>query len=276
MFFHKKTNYPGRWIVRIVEAGLIFGIVLFGIDALSGMFVSDVEPTITNDTVRQEVVIRQAEPRQTTYTDYEYHSMALNHHLSDEYYEAVQDYNRALALNPHRANSRLNRGVAYEQLGSTIYAMHDFNTFMNRMGTTQIQSVIPYSDYNVTVQMAENRVYEFAFNAKAGQVLNVAVDSAHFGDGEAVDPLIVLVDENGEAVAADDDTIRQDGSLINMNSEIEAFQIRESGEYTLRVSHAGGNAFGPLAMDFNLQADSEATAASVNYGSDCFGARHGR
>ena len=49
MYYRKKTTYPGRWLVKLMEAGLIFGIIFFTVDALQGAFAPkpyDAEPLV--------------------------------------------------------------------------------------------------------------------------------------------------------------------------------------------------------------------------------------
>ena len=54
-------------------------------------------------------------------------------------------------------------------------------------------------------------------------------------------------------LVANDDILRQDGSLISMNSDIEDFEVLQTGRYTLLISHAGGGANGMLRVNLDIQ-----------------------
>ena len=278
-FNKKRSNYPGRWFVKLVQFGLIFGIVLFGLDALNNTFVP--APDVAESAVVSDVQSQDDEQPYTiriepieverTHSDAEYHFMALSHQQRGEYMEAILDYNRALQLNADRPASRLNRGVAFEQLNQADHAVYDFNAYMNRDNVTRVSANPIGSNYNVELEMAESRVYEFPFYAVAGQTVDVSVTSIERAQGLAVDPLIVIIDADGRPVAGDDDILRQDGSLIAMDSAIEGATLADSGRYTLRVSHAGGNSYGQLELDFALNS---ASNTSMGY-MGCGGAAHG-
>lgn len=274
MFYRKKINYPGRWFVKLVEVGLIFGIIVFGIDALNKFFtptelVEDSSFVIETQPSYYTIVVPQNQSQQDqVFNDYDYHEMALVHQLNGEYFDAAQDYTRALEINTNRPNSRLNRGVAYEQLGHAERAMYDFNVFLNRDDVTRISANMMDADYEVQIPMADGRVYEFPFYAIAGQTFSVSVTSEQTDEVGAVDPLIVIMDDNGQPIAAADDILRQDGSYISMNSVLENVTVPVSGRYTLRVSHAGGNPYGGLNVDFQLQDGMAKT--------DCYEGQEGR
>jgi hypothetical protein len=144
----------------------------------------------------------------------------------------------------------LNRGVAYEQLNNDQRAMQDFNSFMNRDGMTVITHRGILTGAQLNVEMAENRVYELNFYARAGETLDI---SAIAYDGTLVDPLVLVLDADGNPVTANDDVLRQDGSLISMDSHITDFEVLRTGQYTLRVSHAGGGAFGTIQIGLEIQ-----------------------
>lgn len=261
MFYRNRKTYAGRMLVRILEAGLIFGIVFFGLDALANLSgVQQQDIVIENEPTRYEVVV----PQRDTLTSTDYFYLALDQQMSDNYFEAIGYYNRALRVDPNHAASLLNRGVAYEQSNQPERAMIDYNTFMNREGTQHINASIHFDEYNVEVPMAVNRVYEFTFYAEAGSVLDVAAIGAEGFGPEAVDPLLVLVGPDGEVVAGDDDTLRQDGSLVNVFPTLEEVELDTTGHYVLRLSHAGGQKYGTVNLDFNVS-ESAFAAYSFDY-----------
>lgn len=256
MYFHKKTTYPGRWLVKLFEAGLIFGLIFLTVEALQRAFT----PTITDDAVVitapvQQVEVVRVEPQRVEpeaapeYSDYDYFEMGYNHQVDSEYYEAIVDYTRALELNPYFGSAWLNRGVAYEQLNNDYRAMQDFNQFLHREGLEVLRHQEMLVGASLDVEMAEGRVYEIVFFARAGQLLNISAVSKL---DDVVDPLVVVVDSEGNPVAARDDVLRQDGSLIKMDSYINNFEVLRTGRYMLRVSHAGGGSYGMVRVNLEI------------------------
>ena len=258
MYYRKKTTYPGRWLVKLMEAGLIFGIIFFTVDALQGAFAPkpyDAEPLVIQNVQPVEVV--RVEPRVVQpqvqaapeYTDYDYFVMALNHQTANEYYEAIVDYTRVLEMNPYFDSAWLNRGVAYEQLNNDYRAMQDFNRFMLREGTSVVTHRGVLTGARIDVEMAENRIYAINFYANAGEMVDINVTAQ---DGDIVDPLVLVVDMHGNPVAAKDDTLRQDGSLISMDAHINNFEVLSTGRYTLLISHAGGGSNGTVQLELEI------------------------
>jgi hypothetical protein len=238
MLYTKPKNKPKRWIFKLLEVALILGILFFGMDALHQL-------TSPTQATKVEVYIIQAEDTQVRNTResepvldaYDYHLLGLEHHMAGEYGEAILDYSRAIALNDDIAASWLNRGVAYEQMGNRYQAMSDFNRYFQRDGMTIITRAAVAESVTSQVSMSRDRMYDFPIDLRSGQVVNLSAVSV---ESEWVDTLMVLVDSLGRPIAANDDTHRQDGSLISMSSYINNYTVTQSGRYYLHVSHAGG------------------------------------
>ena len=93
--------------------------------------------------------------------------------------------------------------------------------------------------------MREGWVYNIPFNATAGQTVNI--DVATLAPG-FVDPLIMVLGPDNQPLVGDDDTARND-----YDASIENFQVSQSGQYTLIVSHAEGGANGTINVDLDIQ-----------------------
>lgn len=255
MLYTKRKKYSGRWIIKLIEAALVFGIVFFGLDLLGQFMAPSVSETVI---VVQPVQIEGATLNvdnnmernlnaQLDAVDYFY--LALDHQMSGAYYDAVADYSNAIELDPDIAPSWLNRGVAYEQLGRDTLAMFDFNHFLTRDNLVVLEGSVIRESVRYVETMSLNYRYDVPMDLYTGQVVDISVRSV---EEDQVDPIIVLVNEDGVPVAANDDVRRQDGSLISMNSYIDNFEVDESGEYTLMVSHAGGGSYGDFVIRIDI------------------------
>jgi len=247
MYYRKKTTYPGRWLVKLLEAGLIFGIIIFTVEALQNAFVPQPveEAVVVTQPVQQVDVVRVEPEVAPDYTDFDYFVMGYNHQTAGEYYDAIVDYTRALEMNPDLSSAWLNRGVAYEQLNNDYRSLQDFNRFLNRDGMSVVTHSGIVTGARLNVEMVENRVYEVSFVAHAGETVTI---SARSQAPDVVDPLMVIVDADGNPVAARDDVLRQDGSMISMDSYINNFEVLRTGRYTVRLSHAGGGSSGTVQL----------------------------
>lgn len=149
--------------------------------------------------------------------------------------EAVEDYTNALEINPEMHNALLGRGIIYREDGDLEAAGEDFYNRITILGLETIEQEMEIGD-TIEIEMAYRRVVAIVFEGEAGQ--EVTISASELG-GAATDPLIALVDPDGNPIAGDDDF---GGGL---DSEIDNFELPESGTYTLWVSHAeGGYDFG--------------------------------
>ncbi|MBI5671102.1 MAG: tetratricopeptide repeat protein [Chloroflexi bacterium] len=162
-------------------------------------------------------------------------------YLRQEDFElALADASHAIDLQPDAPALYLTRGAAYNGLGQHAAAAADFHEWLERIGqqTATYQGKLNPGE-SVVAPLAAGKVYRFPFEAQAGQTLRL---SATAREGAATDPLIVLLDAQGNPVAADDD------SGGGMNARIDAYAAPESGTYTLLVGHAGGSPDGPVRV----------------------------
>lgn len=259
MFYTKRKSYSGRWLVKLLQAALVLGVIFFGLDAL-GQWLNPVADADNNsimivrpDSNSQEDSFQPIleEARNADYAmDAEgYFYEALVHQEASEYNEAIVDYTRAIELDEEIAASWLNRGVAYEQLGQSYRALSDFNQYLMRDEITVFSQPLVDSNNTFTVEMYEGYRYDFPIELAVGEVLSISVTSV---EEDLVDPLILLVNDSGTAIAGNDDVLRQDGSFISMNSYIHSYTVTRSGVYTLYVSHAGGGSYGAMEVKINI------------------------
>jgi len=147
----------------------------------------------------------------------------------------LEDYEAALDANPNLHIVYLARGIYFRENGDIGAAGKDFYDRITIHGAETVTEEMVIGD-TLEVQMAYRRVVEITFDGKAGQEISIA--ASDFG-GAVVDPLMTLLDPDGNPIAGDDDF---GGGL---NALIDGFELPEDGTYTLLVSHAeGGYNFG--------------------------------
>ena len=247
MFYTKRKHYSGRWLVKMLEVALIFGVIFYSLDVLGQLFTPQYnEAIVVVRPLQQEVIQIQGNAIQLDEEAYFY--LALDHQESGEYYDAILDYTRSIDLNDNIPESWLNRGVAYEQMGNSR-AIADFNEYLTSDRMTAISLATIDNSVTVTQSMTEDYRYDLPIELQAGDVLSISVTSSVAGQ---VDPIMVLVDANGNPVAGTDDLREQDGSLISMNAYINNYDVSAKGEYTLMISHAGGGAFGHIDIRVSI------------------------
>ncbi len=162
----------------------------------------------------------------------------------EEYDLALDDINRALEIEV-KSDLFLTRAVIFELSNEAESAYTDFWRWVDANEIEKVER----SDYEigstVSLPMEEGMTYYFPLSGKLGQVLNItAVGKAD--DGESIDPLVVLLNGEGDAVAANDD------GAGGLDSLIDGYAIPEDGKYTLVVSHAGGGFTGEIDLTLNV------------------------
>ena len=146
-----------------------------------------------------------------------------------------EDYANALEIDPDIHNVYLARGILYGQQGNLKAAGRDFYNRITILGAETVEEEMAIGD-TVEYDMAYRRVIEVSFEANAGQVITISANE--IGD-TFVDPLITVLDPDGQAIAGDDD------SGDNFGSRLTDLELPDDGTYTLMISHAeGGRIFG--------------------------------
>jgi tetratricopeptide (TPR) repeat protein len=193
----------------------------------------------------------------------------------DQFAEAAADYDRLVELRPDFEFAYWERAVAYAELGDFEQAAADAETaqrmnpshvnnyivfgtlavlsgdmaeagvqFQNLMDTWEVNHVendaIESGDI-VSVEMYEGWVYSIPFEGEEGQVITLQAASTE------ADAVIVVLDPEGNPIAADDD------SGVSLDSLISGFTLPADGTYTLLVSHAGGGSYGSVNVTLEIQ-----------------------
>ena len=156
---------------------------------------------------------------------------------------ALADCNQLMSLSPDEAYPYLNRGIVYEKMGDMDAAMEDYVEYLKRRKRRVIRNETLAWEGKLEVAMGEGTIYVFPVKASAGQrVLVSAISSQRDVDA---DPLLVILDPQGEPLIANDDTGDWWDSLVQFRAPV-------SGEYAIVLSHAGGSTEGRVQVTFEL------------------------
>lgn len=195
---------------------------------------------------------------------------------NSQFADALADYTQAISLEPSAIGAYVGRGLLYMEQNDLELARSDFDSaigqngtlpllyayralitsqldepraaaadyleFLNLIETTSADEAAPASGNVVSIQMGLGVVHRLTFEAQAGQQLNAVAA----GRNGTVDPLMVVVDSDGEALIADDD------SGGNYSAVIEAFTIPADGTYTLVIGHSLGGYEGQVTVGIEL------------------------
>ena len=246
MFPDENKTYPGRKFIQALQVGLVAAIGVFGMMALTGpREIPPVQETLEPSIAETATAFSEETPS--------YYDRALEAQDEGSYDEAIDLYTQSLEVDTATSSTWLNRAVAYEQSGDEVRSRNDFRRYIQFMKVEHIEREIK-DDQTLTLDMIEGRVYVLSFEGKIGDRLNLtATGLIDEESGDEVDPVMLLLDAEGLAVASNDDTLRSNGSLINMNSSISNYRTTQDGTYTLLVTHAGGGSEGKIDVTLDIR-----------------------
>jgi hypothetical protein len=93
-----------------------------------------------------------------------------------------------------------------------------------------------------TITLEEGIRFTLAIEAVGGDILSASAIAEEI----AVDPVLILLDEDDEPIAMDDDSA---GGIDDADAIMEDFEIPEDGTYTLVIGYAGGGSEGNVRLD---------------------------
>ncbi len=170
---------------------------------------------------------------------YAYYNQGLTFFSLEDYESAIEDFTQALEIYPDMHDSYLGRGIAYRIEGDTQRAGADFLRRIEILEANTFEDTLAIGDA-IEIEMAYGNVYRLTFEGNAGDVLDI---EARMTNPEIfVDPLIVVLDPDGNPIAGDDDF----GG--NLDSLLESVELTDAGTYTVIVSHANGGFDGAVRV----------------------------
>jgi len=134
-------------------------------------------------------------------------------------------------------------GHVYHNLGYPEVAGIQFYEWMIDRETLRLPAELAVDSNSTNVMMDYGLLYEIPFSATAGEVVHINV-SSHILNPAPIDPLIVVLNEDGIPIAGDDD----DGELFD---SALTFMPPSTTDYTLIVSHAGGKHAGEMDVQLS-------------------------
>ncbi len=189
--------------------------------------------------------------------------LGVTYRYLGEYESSIIHIGMAMRLDESYSLPYLSRGITYEAMGDTQASAADYYRYamLNRSRTLFHAEL--EGDSTFELPMREGWVYSIPFEASRNQVLNVDVSTVAPG---FVDPLIILIGPDGQALTGDDDISRSE-----YDATIVDYKAPKSGQYTLVVSHAEGGANGTIKVDVNV---ANPALMSVPEYSGCSGMGH--
>lgn len=177
------------------------------------------------------------------------------HRYMGEYDEALSHISMAMRLDSDYALPYLSRGITYEMMGDAAASATDYYHYALRNRSRNFYHRELSGDSWFELTMRQGWVYNIPFRATAGQTVDIDVATAEPG---FVDPLIILIGPENQALIGDDDISRNE-----YDASIDGFELPADGQYTLIVSHAEGGSNGTVSVDLDIH---ERAVPAYGYG----------
>lgn len=165
----------------------------------------------------------------------------LNYELGD-YAAALADLSAVIDLDSTDTEAYLIRAYVYQTQSDEAASLTDILAYTNLIRERTIDRDAAQAVSGDVLGMSEGSVFSFPFQAQADQIIRAA---ARTGSTVDVDPLLVLLGPDGQAVAWDDD------SGVNLDA-VFRYVIPANGVYTLLVTHAGGGSEGEVTLTLSI------------------------
>ncbi|MBL8153550.1 MAG: tetratricopeptide repeat protein [Anaerolineae bacterium] len=168
-----------------------------------------------------------------------YFQRALAYIGQEQWAEALADLDEAIAIQDNVPELYLQRARVNSELGNTAPSAEDYMQYARLIQTTVNTDILLRPGESQVVEMEAGLLYGMGFEGQAGQTITLTVDARV---PQTVDPLLILLRSNGDALVADDD------SGGDYNARINSFTLPADGVYVVVVTHAGGGSDGALRV----------------------------
>ncbi len=170
--------------------------------------------------------------------------LGVTYRYLGEYDASISHISMAMQLDDSYTLPYLSRGITFENMGEAEASAADYLRYVELNRSRSLFHAELEGDSEFELPMREGWVYSIPFDAKRGQKLDIGVSTVAPG---FVDPLIILIGPEGQALIGDDDISRSEYDAV-----ISDYKLPASGEYTLVVSHAEGGANGTINVDVDV------------------------
>jgi len=183
--------------------------------------------------------------------------LGVTYRYMGEYEAAISHITLAMQLDSSYTLPYLSRGITYETMGQAEASAADYfrYTMLNR--SRSLFHAELEGDSQFELPMRDGWVYSIPFDGKRGQELDIDVSTVAPG---FVDPLIMLIGPQGQALVGDDDI-----SISEYDATISDYKLPATGQYTLVVSHAEGGANGTLNVAVAMSEPAPAPVSARSY-----------
>jgi tetratricopeptide (TPR) repeat protein len=156
--------------------------------------------------------------------------------------KAMEQLQAAEAIPGAGGSDYLTIGAIYESMGAAEAAGSAYLRWINAMQYERMdEKITSVRSGSMELDMTQGRAYYVPVTVPSGKTLTVNATAR----GASVDPLIVILDSDGNPVAGSDDV-----SDTDHNARIDRYQA-EPGLYTIVVTHAGGGSSGIIDLDWS-------------------------
>jgi len=171
-----------------------------------------------------------------------YFSRSYVHFDQGDLEATLQDDARVIELAPDFASGYLNRGFHLWSDGQLEDAAVDYYQWIVLLEENHEELDAVEKADTLNLDMEEGWAYFVPFSAPEASLLNVEV----FSPGGLVDPVVVVLDDEGTPIMVDDD------GGFGLSALIEDYPLPYQGDYTLVISHAGGGSFGEVTAEIEI------------------------
>jgi tetratricopeptide (TPR) repeat protein len=172
-----------------------------------------------------------------------YANRALVYATIEDFDKALPDLNNAIEQMSNDPFLRVYRAYVNTQLGNTDEAAPDYYSFMQLIETRRVENDTLVEGEPQYITIGQGTVHQFEIEGERDQVISILAQGR---PGDGIDPLLVLLDEDGDVLAANDDY--GDG----IDSLIIDFQLPSDGTYTVLVTHSLGGFNGEVVVAYEV------------------------
>lgn len=228
--------YAGKALLNLQRGDESLALIYQGIfESIGASAGGEADDAIDILSATIENITESPSPKQLGYVYYNRANLNIGQQNWDN---AIDDMNNAIELQPDMQDYYMARGFAYSETDQLALAAPDFYTRMMLVELNPIDGTIDFGETEA-VDMDYGVVARLTFDGEVGQTITL---TARDSLGVGVDPLLVLLDVDGNPIAGNDDG---GGEL---DSRISDYTLPDNGTYTAVISHANGGFVGTVVV----------------------------